>query len=239
MATEENPPQVAAAVLARRASPPAAGSRTAADARHANSSQEVWQSSDLLWQSKRRGSPSLLFHRKLSCDSGKGTILDEEYECLDYDSTLERRSPELPAGRRMEGLTDAVSAIPGRASEGSRRQLDAPGEGGDVRRNRTGSTRCSGTLSGLNTSPKLSCCRSARSSPAQSPSLCRAQANRRDVRRSSLPVSMLAFHKVTKKDVARPRYLQLVCIFPCSAFSALNPNLNKRLAHFLHSILNA
>ncbi|XP_028422909.1 1-phosphatidylinositol 4,5-bisphosphate phosphodiesterase epsilon-1 isoform X3 [Perca flavescens] len=207
MATEENPTQVGAVVLAPRASPPSTGSRPSRGARHANDSQEVWRYSEQLWQSKQRSSPSLLLYRKLSCDSGKGTILDEEYECLDYSSKLssteEKLYPELSAGRRIEGITNTVPPIPGKCSEGSPCQLDTPGEGVDAGRYRTGSTHCSCTLSSLYMGPKIYCCHSPRSSPSpssspvHSPRLCPSpsQHNHRHIRRSSLPVSMLAFHK--------------------------------------------
>ncbi|XP_037610248.1 1-phosphatidylinositol 4,5-bisphosphate phosphodiesterase epsilon-1 isoform X4 [Sebastes umbrosus] len=210
MATEENQTQVGAVVVAQRASPPSAGSRPNREARPANDSQEAWRYSDQLWHSKQRSSPSLLFYRKLSCDSGKGTILDEEYECLDYRSKLssaaEKLYPELSAGRRIEGITNTVTAIPGRGSEGSPCQLDNPGEGVDAGRNRTGSTRCSCTLSSLYMSPNMYCCHSPgfspspKSSPLQTPSPCPSPslANQRHLRRSSLPVSGLAFHKTSR-----------------------------------------
>ncbi|KAM6898546.1 1-phosphatidylinositol 4,5-bisphosphate phosphodiesterase epsilon-1 isoform 2-T2 [Lycodopsis pacificus] len=205
MATEENQSPVGAVVLAQRASPPSTGSRTSRGARHANDRQEVWRYSDQLWSSKQRSSPSLLFYRKLSCDSEKGTILDEEYERLDYSSELlsseEKCYPEPSAGKKIDGISHAVTQIPGNSSEGSQCQLDTPGEGVDAGRNRTGSNQCSCTLTSLNMSPNIYCCHSPRSSsspassPAHSPSL--PQPNRRHIRRSSLPVSMLAFHKTS------------------------------------------
>lgn len=189
MATEENVSQVGAVVPARRAPPPSR------EARHANDSQEVWRHSDQSWQSKQRSSPSLVFYRKLSCDRGKGNILDEEYECLDFDSKLssteEKHYPELSTGKEIEGITNTLTSTPGTSSKASQCQLDTLEEVVDA--NRNGSVQCSCTLSSLNMGPD-------RSSPAPSPS----KANRRHVRRSSLPVSMLAFHKVTQKDAARP-----------------------------------
>ncbi|XP_068439869.1 1-phosphatidylinositol 4,5-bisphosphate phosphodiesterase epsilon-1 isoform X2 [Clinocottus analis] len=207
MATEKTVTQVGAVVLAQRASPPSTGSSTSREARHANDSQEVWRYSDQSWQSKQRSSPSLLFYRKLSCDSGKGTILDEDYECLDCNSKLlsteEKCYPEVSAGKEIEGITYTVPPIPGKGSEGYSCHLDTPEEGVDAGRNRTGSIQCSCTLSSLNMSPNICCCHSHRSSsspsssPTHSPSLCPSpsQANQRHIRRSSLPVSMLAFHK--------------------------------------------
>ncbi|XP_051274102.1 1-phosphatidylinositol 4,5-bisphosphate phosphodiesterase epsilon-1 isoform X1 [Dicentrarchus labrax] len=209
MATEENQTQVGAAVLAQRASPPSAGSRPSRESRHASNSQEVQRHSDQLWQSKQRSSPSLLLYRKLSCDSGKGTILDEESECLDYSSevlrTEEKLYPEPPAGKRIEGLTNTVTPIPGKSSEASPCQLDTSGEGVDAGRNRTGSTHCSCTMSSLYMSPNIYCCHSPRSSPSPSSSpvhspLISSRPSRpkqRHIRRSSLPVSMLAFHKTS------------------------------------------
>lgn len=216
MATEENQTQVGAVVPAQRASPPSTGSRPSREARHGNDSQEVRRYSDQLCLSKQRNSPSLLLYRKLSCDSGKGTILDEEYECSEYSSkvlsTEEKLYPELSAGKRIDRITNTVSPIPGKSSEGSPCQLEAPGEGVDAGRNRTGSARCSCTTFSFYTSPNIYCCHSPRSSPSPSsspvhtPCLCpsASQPNRRHIRRSSLPVSMLAFHKVIKEDAASP-----------------------------------
>lgn len=226
MATEENQTQVGAVVLAQRASPPSTGSRPSREARHANDSQEVRRYSDQLWHSKQRSSPSLLLYRKLSCDSGKGTILDEEYECLDFSSkalsTEEKLYPELSAGSRIEGITNTVTPVPGKSSEGSPCQLDTPGEGVDAGRNRTGSTRCSCTMSSLYTSPNIYCCHSPRSSPSPSSSPVHtpclstspspSRPHQRHIRRSSLPVSMLAFHKVIKEEAADAGYLQFVFI---------------------------
>ncbi|KAK5850867.1 hypothetical protein PBY51_001706 [Eleginops maclovinus] len=205
MSTEENQTQVGSVVLAQRASPPCSGSRPNRETRH--DSQEVWRYSDQLWNSKQRSSPSLIFYRKLSCDSGKDTILDEEYDCLDHGSKLpgaeEKLHPEPSAGRRIVGITP----IPGKSSEGSPCQLDTSGQGVDAGRNRTGRTLCSCTRSSLHTSPNIYCCHSYRSSPShssssspvQSPRRCHspAQHHRRHVRRSSLPVSMLALNKMS------------------------------------------
>uniref|UniRef100_A0A8C4HFJ3 Phosphoinositide phospholipase C n=1 Tax=Dicentrarchus labrax TaxID=13489 RepID=A0A8C4HFJ3_DICLA len=227
MATEENQTQVGAAVLAQRASPPSAGSRPSRESRHASNSQEVQRHSDQLWQSKQRSSPSLLLYRKLSCDSGKGTILDEESECLDYSSevlrTEEKLYPEPPAGKRIEGLTNTVTPIPGKSSEASPCQLDTSGEGVDAGRNRTGSTHCSCTMSSLYMSPNIYCCHSPRSSPSPSSSpvhspLISSRPSRpkqRHIRRSSLPVSMLAFHKVIKEVASK------LCTFGCSTKAEL------------------
>nr|XP_033467115.1 1-phosphatidylinositol 4,5-bisphosphate phosphodiesterase epsilon-1 isoform X5 [Epinephelus lanceolatus] len=209
MSTEENQTQVEAVVLAQRATPPSTGSRPSREARHANDSQEVRQHLDQLWHSKQRSSPSLLLYRKLPCDSGKVAILDEGYECLEYRSKLSSAAaklyPELKAGKRIDGITNTAMPIPGKSSEGSPCQLDTPGEGVDAGRNRTGSARCSCTLSSLYTSPNIYCCHSSGSSPSPSSSpvhsrrLCPSpsQPNQRHIRRSSLPVSMLAFHKIS------------------------------------------
>ncbi|KAL7371858.1 hypothetical protein ABVT39_006228 [Epinephelus coioides] len=209
MSTEENQTQVETVVLAQRATPPSTGSGPSREARHANDSQEVRQHLDQLWHSKQRSSPSLLLYRKLPCDSGKVAVLDEGYECLEYRSKLssaaEKLYPELKAGKRIDGITNTAMLIPGKSSEGSPCQLDTPGEGVDAGRNRTGSARCSCTLSSLYTSPNIYCCHSSGSSPSPSSSpvhsrrLCPSpsQPNQRHIRRSSLPVSMLAFHKIS------------------------------------------
>ncbi|XP_049420319.1 1-phosphatidylinositol 4,5-bisphosphate phosphodiesterase epsilon-1 [Epinephelus fuscoguttatus] len=205
MSTEENQTQVKAVVLAQRSTPPSTGSRPSREARHANDSQEVRQHLDQLWHSRQRSSPSLLLYRKLPCDSGKVAILDEGYECLEYRSKLssaaEKLYPELKAGKKIDGITNTAMPIPGKSSEGSPCQLDTPGEGVDAGRNRTGSAHCSCTLSSLYTSPNIYCCHSSGSSPSPSSSPVHSpspsQPNQRHIRRSSLPVSMLAFHKIS------------------------------------------
>ena len=208
MATEENQTQVGAIV---GPSPPSTGSRPrpSREARHANDSQEPRRYSDQLLQSKQRSSPSLLLYRKLSCDSGKGTTLDEEYQCLDYSSeplsTEEKLYPELSAGKRIERITNTAAPIPGKSSEGAPCQLDTSGEGVDPGRNSSGSTRCSCTPCSLYISPKTYSCQSPRSSPSpksspvHSPSSSPSKPNQRHIRRSSLPVSVLSFHKVIKE----------------------------------------
>ncbi len=201
MATEENQTDVGAAVLAQHASLAPTGNRP----RRANNSQQVQRYSDQLCLSKQRSSPSLLLYRKLSGDNGKGTILHEEYECLDCSSKLvrteEKLYPELSAGKRIEGITNAVTPIPGKSSEGSLGQLEISGEGVFAGRNTTGSTSCSCTISDFNMSPDMYCCHSARSSPSPSPVHSPHLSSRpvqQHLRRSSLPVSTLAFHKVMK-----------------------------------------
>lgn len=206
MATEENQTEVGAAVLAQHASPPSTGSRPNREARRANNSQEVQRYSDQLWHSKQESSPSLVFYRKLSCDSGKGTVLHEKFECLDCNSKLvsteEKLCPELSAGKRIEEISNTVTPLPGKSSEDSLVQLDPSGEGVDAGRNRTGSTQCSCTVPSLYMNPNIYCCHSLRSSPSPSPvyspplSSSNSQPLQRHIRRSSLPVSMLAFHKV-------------------------------------------
>uniref|UniRef100_A0AAQ5ZRG0 Phosphoinositide phospholipase C n=1 Tax=Amphiprion ocellaris TaxID=80972 RepID=A0AAQ5ZRG0_AMPOC len=205
MATEENQTQVGPAVLAQHVSPASTRSRPSREAKHANDGQEAWRCSDQLWHSKQRSSPSLLLYRKLSCDSGKGTVLDEEYDCFDYsskvESTEEKLYPELSAGVNNEG----VNQVSRKSSEGSVCQLDTSGDSVDAGRNKTGSTHCSCTSSSIYTSPDTFCCHSPRSSPSPSsspvlsPHLSSSPAcpKKRHIRRGSLPVSMLAFHKTS------------------------------------------
>lgn len=218
MATEANQTQIDAAVLAQRASSLSTGDRPSRESRHANNSQEVQRYSDHLWHSKQTSSPSLLFYRKLSCDSSEGTIWNEEYDCLDCSSkglnANEELNGELSTGMNIDRIIKAATPIPGKSSEGSPCQLESSGEGVDAGRNRTGSSRGSCTTSSLCMSPDMYSCHSptSSSSPGHSPvhspglsfGLCRLK--RRHIRRSSLPVSMLAFHKVIKEDVITKLY---------------------------------
>uniref|UniRef100_A0A3B5B5Z6 Phosphoinositide phospholipase C n=1 Tax=Stegastes partitus TaxID=144197 RepID=A0A3B5B5Z6_9TELE len=170
MATKENQTQIGHAVLAQHVPPPSTGSKPSREAKHANDGQETWRCSDQQWNSKQRSSPSLLLYRKLSCDSGKGTILDEEYDCFDYsskvESTNEKLCSELSTGVNVEGVT----LVSRKSSEGSVCQLDTSGDSVDAGRNKTGSSQCSCTTSSLYTNPDVFCCHSPRSSPSPSSS---------------------------------------------------------------------
>lgn len=217
MATEANQAQIDAAVLAQRASSLSAGDRPGRESRHANNSQEAQRYSDHVWHSKQTSSPSLLFYRKLSCDSGEGTILNEEYDCLDFSSkgssTNEELNGEMSTGMSIERIIKAATPIPGKSSEGSPCQLESSGEGVNAGRNRTGSTRGSC----LCMSPNMYSCHSptSSSSPGHSPvhspgfSFGLSRPKQRHTRRSSLPVSMLAFHKVIRGCNKHVTYIQL------------------------------
>lgn len=211
MATEENQTQTEASLVTRRASPPATARKPSREVRHANNNQEVQRYSDHLWLSKQRGSPSLLFYRKLSDDSSEGTISNEEYDCLDCSTKVlsaneKTSSPALSAGKSIGRVTNTVTPVPGRGSEGSPCQLDSSEEGVDAGRNSAVRSCCSCTVSSLYTNPDNYSCHSPVSSPASSPSPVHSphltsspsQPNQRHTRRSSLPVSMLAFHTVIK-----------------------------------------
>lgn len=211
MATEENQTQTEASLVTRRASPPAAAPKPSGEVGHANNNQDVQRYSDHLWLSNRRGSPSLLFYRKLSDDSSEGTISNEEYDCLDCSTKVlsaneKTSSPALSAGKSIGRVTNTVTPVPGSGSEGSRCQLDSSEEGVDAGGNSAVRSRCSCTVSSLYTSPDSYTCHSPTSSPASSPSPVHSphltsspsRPSQRHTRRSSLPVSMLAFHTVIK-----------------------------------------
>ncbi|XP_069011677.1 1-phosphatidylinositol 4,5-bisphosphate phosphodiesterase epsilon-1 [Embiotoca jacksoni] len=205
MATEENQTQTGPAVLAQHVPPPSTGSRTSREAKHANNSQEAWKASEQLRLSKHRSSPSLLLYGKSSCNSGKGTILDAEYEYFDGSSRVlsddQKLYPELSTGRNGEGITPVRGGPLG--------SPDAARESVDTGRNKTGSTRCSCTPSSPHTTPNSHCCHSSSfgpdprprfsSSPDASPRPRSSPScpNKRHIRRGSLPVSMLPFHKTS------------------------------------------
>ncbi|XP_026171257.1 1-phosphatidylinositol 4,5-bisphosphate phosphodiesterase epsilon-1 isoform X3 [Mastacembelus armatus] len=203
MAAEENQAQVGAVVLTQHASPQSTGNRKA---KHTNDSQEVHQYSDQLWQSKQQNNPSLLLCRKLSCDSWKGTISDEDDGCSDYStkplSTKEKLYSEL---LRNNGMANTFTPISGKPSERPLCQLDTTGQGVDAGRNRTGGSHCSCSLSSLYMTPKAVCCHSPRSSPSpnsspvHSPHLSSSPSwpNQQHIRRGSLPASITAFHKTS------------------------------------------
>ncbi|XP_041670988.1 1-phosphatidylinositol 4,5-bisphosphate phosphodiesterase epsilon-1 isoform X2 [Cheilinus undulatus] len=203
MATEENQTQAGAAVLAQQTLPPSTTSRPSKEARNTKDNLDGRRYSDQSWNFKHRSSPSLLLHRKLSCDSGKDTISDEEYKFLDYGSKLLSKggklNPEQPAGNKTEGISNTDISIRSNGLEGSLGQLENSVEGVDADRNRTGSTHCSCNMSNLKRSPNVYCCSSSSpsSSPVHSPHVSPNQQRRRHIRRSSMPVSMLTFHKTS------------------------------------------
>lgn len=217
MAAEANQRQVEAAILAHCTSPPSSGSRPSRESRHANNSQEVQLYSDHFWHSKQRSSPSLLFYRKFSCDSGEGTILNEEYDCLDCNSevlsTNDKPYPKLSIGKSIDARANTVTLISEKSSGGSQCQLDSSGEGVDAGRNQTGSTPCSCTMSSLYMSPDIYSCHSPTSSQSPSPSPIHSprfsyspsRPNQRHTRRSSLPASVLTY-KVIKEHVSSKLY---------------------------------
>ncbi|XP_028286100.1 1-phosphatidylinositol 4,5-bisphosphate phosphodiesterase epsilon-1 isoform X4 [Parambassis ranga] len=196
MATEENQTQIRPAVVAQHTSPPSTGSRPGRETKHPNNGQETWRGSDPFWHSKQRSSPSLLLYRKLSCDSGKGTILDEEYECFHYSSKVLSTEPELSTAKNTEGKTPE----PGKCSEGCLCQLNTYGDSVDAGKRQSTHYGC--TLSSLYTSQITYCdSHSPRSSPSPSSSPVNSPRpscpHKRHIRRGSLPVSMLAFHKTS------------------------------------------
>ncbi|XP_068161011.1 1-phosphatidylinositol 4,5-bisphosphate phosphodiesterase epsilon-1 isoform X2 [Antennarius striatus] len=206
MATDANQTQVGGGVLAPSASTSSNGNRPSGEARHANDIQDVQRYSDQVWQPKQQNSLSSLPYRKLSSER-RVTILREKFEHLDCSSnvscTEDKPYSELPPGKRTEGMSDTFTAMPGKSSERSPCQLDSSREGVDADRNRLKFTQCSCTTSSLHIcsgmydshSPTTSQC----PNPAPSPRLSSipTQPHQRHVRRSSLPVSVLALHETS------------------------------------------
>lgn len=202
MTTKANQTPAEDAVVNRSTSAPASGKKPTREVRNANTSQELQRYYDQLWNSNQRSSPPLTFYRKLSCDGEKGFILNEAIStaCIECSSEVcEKLYPELPTG--IDRITDAVPLI---SLEGAPCQQDSPGEGVLADKNRTGSGHCSFTMSSPQMIPDISCCLShtsnvsPRVSPMHSPRFNSgpSQIKQRHVRRSSLPISMMAFHKV-------------------------------------------
>lgn len=203
MTTKANQTPAEGAVVNQSTSAPASGKKPTREVRNANTSQELQRYYDQLWNSNQRSSPPLTFYRKLSCDGEKGFILNEAISkaCIDCSSEVcEKLYPELLTG--IDRITDTVPLI---SSEGAPCQLDSPGEGVLADRNRTGSGHCSFTMSSPQMIPDMSCCPSHTSSvspgasPMHSSRFCFSSPHpkQRHVRRSSLPVSMMAFDQVS------------------------------------------
>lgn len=201
MATEGTQTQAGPAVLAK--SPLSTGSRPSRGAKRANNGQEAWRDSDQKCHSNQPSGPSLCLCRKSSCDSGKGSVLGNEYECREYSSEIVSSKEKPYPSKKADGTTPVLR----KGSEESLCQLDTTGDSVDAGTNRSASSHCSCTQSSHYTNASTYCCRSAGSSPspgsspAHSPCLsCRASCPKyRHIRRGSLPVSMLAFHKVIKQ----------------------------------------
>lgn len=178
MATEEHQMQAGPDMLSKRSSPPSIGSRPLRDKALTSSGQEVWRGCDQLWLSKQRSSPSLLFYRKLSCESVNGVHSAEE--CVQYSyssqilSTKEKPLPEPSADKNCEGMKNIL---------------------GDSESTKPDRTSSSHVPSDHSTSVYTN------SDSKSSPSFCTSCPNKRHIRRGSLPVSMLAFYKVIKKKV--------------------------------------
>lgn len=199
MSTKASQTPAEAAVVDRCSTAPSSSSKPTREVRNTNANQELQRYYDQLWNSNQRSSPPLIFYRKLPCDGERGFISNEAVSnaCLSRTSGgCEKPYPELSTG--TDGITNVVPLI---SSEGTLCQLDSAGEGGQADRNRTGSSHCSSTMSTPQMIPNSDCCLSHTSShlsPVHSPCFgsSPAQQKQRHGRRSSLPVSMMAFHKV-------------------------------------------
>lgn len=203
MSTKASQTPAEAAVVDRCTTAPSSSSKPPREVRNTNANQELQRYYDQLWNSNQRSSPPLIFYRKLPCDGERGVISNEA--CVDRSSGgCQKPYPELSAD--TEGIANVVPLI---SSEGTPCQLGSPGEGGQEDRNRTGSSLCSSTMSTPQMIPNIDCCLSHTSShrsPVTTLGLGSSptQHKQRHGRRSSLPVSMMAFHKVI--------YMQPCCI---------------------------
>uniref|UniRef100_A0A3P9MIG5 Phosphoinositide phospholipase C n=1 Tax=Oryzias latipes TaxID=8090 RepID=A0A3P9MIG5_ORYLA len=155
-------------MLSKRSSPPSIGSRPLRDKALTSSGQEVWRGCDQLWLSKQRSSPSLLFYRKLSCESVNGVHSAEE--CVEYSyssqilSTKEKLLPEPSADKNCDRMKNIL------------------GDSESTKPDRTSSSHVpSDHSTSVNTN----------SDSKSSPSFCTSCPNKRHIRRDSLPVSML------------------------------------------------
>ncbi|XP_076007670.1 1-phosphatidylinositol 4,5-bisphosphate phosphodiesterase epsilon-1 isoform X2 [Genypterus blacodes] len=183
MATGENETQLCA-------SPQSAGTRPSREMGHTNDSQEVRRYSEQLWHPKQPSGPALCSYRKLPRYSGEGTVLEGNLDRCSRPSSAEQRPcPDPSSGKGMKGITSAVAVISGKFPEDVPCQLDPPAEGVEASKYRTGSTPSSDTKT-----PDR--CHSSGSSPNCGPRLVPSRPRPRqgtNIRRSSLPVSALAF----------------------------------------------
>lgn len=192
MATEGKQTKVGSAVAFHHVSPLSTGSRPSKEDKHATNLPEAGRSSDRLWLSKQRSCPSLL-HRKLSCDSDRGTFLDEHCEDFKFNtkaiSTKEKLFAELSTVENIE----RKAKICRKSSEGSV-LLDTTGDDMGEERAKATSSPCSCGMSSFEKSLNSCLCHSPQSSPSPGS----GPVQHCNLRRGSLPVSMLAFHKVVQ-----------------------------------------
>ncbi|XP_056881029.1 1-phosphatidylinositol 4,5-bisphosphate phosphodiesterase epsilon-1 isoform X2 [Takifugu flavidus] len=231
MSTKASQTLAEAAVVDRCSTAPSSSSKPTREVRNTNANQELQRYYDQLWNSNQRSSPPLIFYRKLPCDGEKGLIPNEALSnaCLDRSSGgCEEPYPELSTG--TDGIANVVPLI---SSEGTLCQLDSPGEGGQADRNRTGSSHCSSAMSTPQMIPNIDCCLSHTSShlsPVHSPCFGSSptQQKQRRGRRSSLPVSMMAFHKTSCASASEPNSS---VSSPCNS-PLLNHQQRHREGHF-------
>ncbi|XP_035997704.1 1-phosphatidylinositol 4,5-bisphosphate phosphodiesterase epsilon-1 isoform X4 [Fundulus heteroclitus] len=181
MAAEENPTKLGSAEALRQVSPPSTGCRPSKQGKHAANLPEARRSSDQLWLSKQRSCPSILLYRKLSCDSVKGNLLDEQCENFNYSSKVISAKEKLFAELSTVKHVERKATMCRKGSEGSvflGNAGDKMDEGG-----------------GRRTNSPCSCGMSSFDSLQSSPSPSSSPVQRCQLRRGSVPVSMLAFTK--------------------------------------------
>ncbi|XP_047233215.1 1-phosphatidylinositol 4,5-bisphosphate phosphodiesterase epsilon-1 isoform X3 [Girardinichthys multiradiatus] len=192
MATEKNQTKLGSAVAFHHVSSPSTGSRPSKEDKQATNRPEAGRSSDQLWLSKQRSCPSLLVYRKLSCENVKGTLLDDHYHYEDfkYSSKIISAKENLFAELSTVKHIEREATICRKCSEGSV-LLDTPGDEMDDGGNKPTNSPYSCVRSSFQKRLNACLCHSLQSSqgPSSSP------VQRCHLRRGSLPVSMLAFHK--------------------------------------------
>ncbi|KAM4715436.1 1-phosphatidylinositol 4,5-bisphosphate phosphodiesterase epsilon-1 isoform 2-T3 [Anableps anableps] len=190
MAAEESQTKVGSAVAFHHVSPLSTGSRPSKEDKHATNLPEAGRSFDQRWLIKQQSCPSLLLCKKQSCDSVKGTFLDERQEELPHISKVispkEKLFSELSTVRHFE----RKATICRKGSE-EFVLLDNTGNNMDEGGNKPTSSPCSCGMPGFERNLNSCLCHSPQSSPSPGSS----SVQRCPLRRGSMPVSMLAFRK--------------------------------------------
>ncbi|XP_014838513.1 PREDICTED: 1-phosphatidylinositol 4,5-bisphosphate phosphodiesterase epsilon-1 isoform X1 [Poecilia mexicana] len=190
MATEGNQTKVGSAAAFHHVSPLSSGSRPSKHDKYATNLQEARRSSAQQWLSKQRSCPSLLLHRKPSCDDVKGTFLDkhcEEYKCnLKVISPKEKVLKEVSTAKHVERKTMTCR----NNSEGPM-FLDSAEDNMNEGGNKSTSSPCSCGMSSFERSMNSCLC----DNPQHSPSPGSSPVHHCYLRRGSVPVSFLAFRK--------------------------------------------
>ncbi|XP_053720774.1 1-phosphatidylinositol 4,5-bisphosphate phosphodiesterase epsilon-1 isoform X1 [Synchiropus splendidus] len=222
MTSEKNQKMVKTVAVSQHTSPPSSGLRTSREARRSNDSQETQKFSEQLWQSKQRSSPSLLFYRKLTCDHDEGTFLDKDYECLAF---CPEREPHQEHFLDKNIKTTFEKCPPSDTTEclGQLETIDTIRKKNEYLHNSTSINEHANSTK--------NCCPKSTQSPCNSPDyssqvIYTSRPNQHHARRSSMPVSVMAFYKTSTYLLTSSSEPNSLTSSPCNS-----PQLESQRKH--------